>query len=419
MSEHYPQKTESDPVPVPTVTIKGLLQRKCACGQHTIAGQECEECGKQRLQRRAAGQADTTEVPAIVQSVLHSPGQSLDPRTRAFMEPRFGQDFSRVRVHTDTQAAESARAVNAQAYTVGRDVVFGAGQYAPNTQPGAWLLAHELAHVAQQSGGMGSVQALSLEPDDSHAEHQASQAANAVLMGGRAPNVTSVPGRFSVQRSAAGAIGGGLVGAGIGAGLGFMLGGPIGALVGGLVGGIAGLIAGETDTVDSRELTSEERKEAEIVFGNSIKWGQVRFAESAIMAIGGYARTPYETAYLPTGYLSKPLSERMPLLIHELTHVWQTQHGYSVAEKLWWALHGAGAYKYGDEAGLRDATAKGKRFTDFNTEQQGDICMDFYVKKKAGQDVSVYLPFIAQVQGGKAAEAKTSAPQKTSSASPE
>jgi hypothetical protein len=89
----------------------------------------------------------------------------------------------------------------------------------------------------------------------------------------------------------------------------------------------------------------------------------------------------------------------MPLLIHELTHVWQTQHGYSVVEKLFYALHGAGVYKYGEEAGLRQATAQGKHFKDFNTEQQGDICMDYYVKKKAGADVSVYLPFIAEVQG--------------------
>ena len=68
------------------------------------------------------------------------------------MEPRFDQDFSRVRVHTDSKAAETARAVNAQAFTVGQDVVFGAGQYAPDTHGGRRLLAHELAHVVQQGG---------------------------------------------------------------------------------------------------------------------------------------------------------------------------------------------------------------------------------------------------------------------------
>jgi outer membrane lipoprotein SlyB len=314
------------------------------------------------------------------------------------MEPRLGQDFSRVRVHTDERAAESARAVNAQAYTVGRDVVFGAGQYQPNSQSGAWLLAHELTHVAQQSGSDGSVQALSLEPDNSHAEQQATQAANSIMTGRPVPGVTSFSGGMTVQRSVAGAIGGGLLGAGVGAAIGSLL-GPVGAIIGGLIGGIAGLIAGETSTANAREVSSDEQKEAEIVFGSSMDWGKVRFAESAIMSIGGYARTPFNTVYLPPGYLSKPLAERMPLLIHELTHVWQTQHGYSVIEKLFYALHGAGIYKYGEEAGLREATAKGKRFKDFNTEQQGDICMDYYVKKKAGEDVSVYLPFIAEVQG--------------------
>src|SRR5205085_3153068 len=76
--------------------------------------------------------------------------------TRTFMEPRFGHDFSRVRVHADGRAAESARSVNALAYTVGEDLVFGAGQYAPGTSAGKRLLAHELSHVVQQEQGMMS-----------------------------------------------------------------------------------------------------------------------------------------------------------------------------------------------------------------------------------------------------------------------
>lgn len=95
---------------------------------------------------------ESTDVPMIVQEVLNSSGQPLDPAARDFMEPRFGHAFSNVRVHTDAKAAESARAVNASAYTVGRDVVFGAGQYVPGTTKGYRLLAHELAHVEQQRG---------------------------------------------------------------------------------------------------------------------------------------------------------------------------------------------------------------------------------------------------------------------------
>ena len=96
--------------------------------------------------------AATTQVDhPLIQNVLSSPGQPLDAATRNFMEPRFGQDFSGVRVHTSGAAAEAARAVNARAYTVGRNVVFGEGQYVPGSSEGKRLLAHELAHVGQQS----------------------------------------------------------------------------------------------------------------------------------------------------------------------------------------------------------------------------------------------------------------------------
>ena len=98
------------------------------------------------------GYASTFSAPPLVHDVLRSPGQPLDRATRAYLEPRSGHDFSRVRIHTDARAAASAQAVNALAYTVGRDVVFGAGQYAPATAQGRRLLAHELAHVAQQGG---------------------------------------------------------------------------------------------------------------------------------------------------------------------------------------------------------------------------------------------------------------------------
>jgi hypothetical protein len=87
----------------------------------------------------------------VVQDALRSPGRPLDPASRELFESRFDHDLSQVRVHTDEQAAESARAVNAQAYTVGQDVVFGKGQFAPGTGAGQQLLAHELVHVVQQA----------------------------------------------------------------------------------------------------------------------------------------------------------------------------------------------------------------------------------------------------------------------------
>ena len=86
----------------------------------------------------------------LVHDVLRSPGRPLDAPTRAFFEPRFGRDFAAVRIHDDGQAAASARSVGALAYTVGRDIVFGTGEYAAGTDAGRRLLAHELAHAVQQ-----------------------------------------------------------------------------------------------------------------------------------------------------------------------------------------------------------------------------------------------------------------------------
>ena len=165
----------------------GLLQRKCACGTHTIAG-ECESCQKEKpfvkLQRAATNAEPVNEVPPIVHDVLRSPGQPLDARTRSFFEPRFGYDFSRVRVHTDARAAESARAVGAQAYTVGADVAFAPGQFAPDTGAGKKLLAHELTHTIQQgSGAFGFQRELEVGKSNDSAEAEAEIISENILSG--------------------------------------------------------------------------------------------------------------------------------------------------------------------------------------------------------------------------------------------
>ena len=151
-------QTQTNAAPSYTPVSPGLLQRKSACGDTLGPGEECRK--KQlNLQRGTANQARTTGLPPIVGEVLNTPGLPLEPETRAFMESRFGHDFGRVRVHTDARAAQSARAVDALACTIGRDVVFGAGQYAPHTSEGARLLAHELTHAVQQEGARGVPQA--------------------------------------------------------------------------------------------------------------------------------------------------------------------------------------------------------------------------------------------------------------------
>ncbi len=139
-------------MPDPAISLGATppqLSRKCAAC-------EAEEAA---LQRQAAASQTAAgggaAAPGVVHQVLGSPGQSLDAQTRAFFEPRFGRGFGDVRVHADPAAAASARSVGALAYTVGSHVVFGAAQYAPQSVGGRRLLAHELAHVVQQSGGMG------------------------------------------------------------------------------------------------------------------------------------------------------------------------------------------------------------------------------------------------------------------------
>jgi len=120
----------------------------------SVAGAQGERAGAQDEGARAGGgkRDGATHATHAVGDALRSAGRPLDAPTRSFMESRFGHDFSRVRVHTDAQAAGSAQSLGAHAYTVGGDVVFAPGRYAPHTGEGRRLLAHELTHTIQQGG---------------------------------------------------------------------------------------------------------------------------------------------------------------------------------------------------------------------------------------------------------------------------
>jgi hypothetical protein len=204
-----PKMLASKPDPSFTRAPTTRLQRKCACGETVVAGGECAECRKKHLQTKLAvnqpgdrfeHEADrmanfavqggkqapllsncslgalrrdqpntssaSTSAPPIVHEVLGEPGQTLDSSTRSFMEPRFGHDFGNVRVHVDARAAASARSVNALAYTVGHDIVFRDGAFAPDDPSGRALLAHELAHVVQQSDAHTTPGQLQRQPDE-------------------------------------------------------------------------------------------------------------------------------------------------------------------------------------------------------------------------------------------------------------
>ncbi len=159
-----------------TVTVH--LRRKCASRSHAGSSCECENCKiKNWLQRQASADAAPASIPRVVQEGMQSSGQPLDTDTRAFMEPRFGHDFSRVRVHTSEKAAESARAVDAQAYTVGNNVVFESGKFAPRTLGGLKLLAHELAHVVQQEAHSAAYLPQVVTQPHDLSEREADQAA--------------------------------------------------------------------------------------------------------------------------------------------------------------------------------------------------------------------------------------------------
>jgi hypothetical protein len=163
-----------------------VVQRKCACGGKgggTCAACAQEDEARKRLQRRASGPGPGS--PGLAPSVretLASPGQPLPAGARASLEPLFGCDFSRVRVHTGESAERSARDVAAHAYTVGHDVVFARGRFAPETRDGRALLAHELTHVVQQRRGLSArlAQGPSGEAHESEADAMGERALAAV-----------------------------------------------------------------------------------------------------------------------------------------------------------------------------------------------------------------------------------------------
>src|ERR1044072_3294919 len=176
-------------------TKEWLVQRTCACGGTAGISGACENCATHRLQRQPASNTKPPQAPSIVHDVLRLNGQPLDASTRAFFEPRFGHDFSRVRIHADAEAAKSAAAVNALAYTSGEHIVFQTGRYAPSSTAGRRLLAHALTHVVQQTQQTHSPVQHKLEigmPGDAH-EIEADRIADLVVSDSNAETRAMLP----------------------------------------------------------------------------------------------------------------------------------------------------------------------------------------------------------------------------------
>jgi hypothetical protein len=161
-----------------------------------------------RLQPRAGHGSQAAAVPGSVHETLDAPGRPLDAATRSFMEPRFGQDFSAVRVHTGDDAGRSARDVHALAYTAGQNIVFAPGQYAPDTGRGQHLLAHELAHVVQQRHAAAPDKDSISRPGDR--DEIAADRASAAALAGQSPDLHG-GGAHALQRQPMGPPAGGAV----------------------------------------------------------------------------------------------------------------------------------------------------------------------------------------------------------------
>lgn len=159
----------------------------CACGG------ECPDCRKRKS-------------PPSTRLALRNPGRPLEPRTRSLVEPGLGRDLGDVRVHDDAAAARSASDLGAQAWTLGSDIFFAGGRYAPQTPAGAGLLAHELAHVAQQAHFRHPAAAdVDVADSDSAPEREADRFV-ASLGAGRTPQRPSPAAEPRIHRSVGSAI---------------------------------------------------------------------------------------------------------------------------------------------------------------------------------------------------------------------
>ncbi len=344
-----------------------VLQRRCACGGIVGPDVECAACRakRQAAERGAAGVAGQAVAPPIVQEVLRSgSGRPLEAGTRARLEPRFGHDFGRVRIHTDARAAESARAVGAMAYTVGQDIVFGAGQYAPRTPAGAWLLAHELAHATQQAPhGTADLDRDPIplaDPDAGHLERSADQAADAGV--GPGPVRARVPAadlRAPVlQRQTFGQP--------------FSIGVRSPAFEEAVT-----QLSEVSAAAAGRPLLPAERSLAEGVFGTSVAYARVRLIPTRILeyrTVGNTIRVP-EDFTIAQPYMAETF-------IHEMTHVWQYQHGGTSYISASLSAQIVGTIAAGSRNAAYDYVPNRRSFFEFTPEQQGLIVQNYFAMQR-------------------------------------
>jgi hypothetical protein len=179
---------EREHAPKPSNLAQDLLALQRTAGNQAVTQL------LQSVQHHSSPGAPMSEASSIVHEVLRSPGQPLATGTRAFMESAFGQGFSHVRIHSDTQAAALSAGLNARAFTIGRDIAFGVGEYQPGTLIGDALIAHELTHVIQQGGRLVAPQAkLEVSHPTDAAEIEADTLAESVISSAERPSTSRSP----------------------------------------------------------------------------------------------------------------------------------------------------------------------------------------------------------------------------------
>jgi hypothetical protein len=291
------------------------------------------------------------EIASEINDVRSSRGLSLDSDTQEFMESRFGYDFSSVRIHTDERAARSASSLNALAFTVGNDIVFAEGQYRPTTMEGRRLLGHELIHTIQQ-GFTGR-----LVYDDSRKMiHSTHIFASKSKTGNNTANhsIEHMPANDSdrmLQRQADDTPR-------------VSIRSPV----------FEEFVTQVSSLLPGRPLTRSEEQLARSIFASSIDYSRVRLISTDILEY----RTVANTIRVPKNFTIAD-SSMAQTLIHEMTHVWQYQHGgtsyisVSLATQITASIRGGSrnlAYDYQITSGMS--------FFDFLPEQQGLLVENYY-----------------------------------------
>jgi Domain of unknown function (DUF4157) len=174
MRDAAPEGAEEEEKPPANPEEDKNVQRKCA---------ECAQEDEEKVARAGTGDVSAdADVSEAVNGGLQSGGQPLDADARRYMEPRFGHDFSHVRIHTDAKASDSTEAVSARAYTVGSDIAFRSGEYAPGSSGGRLLLAHELSHVVQQGGSAAVAPAVSRTANEEALQRAVQRSLTSVIL---------------------------------------------------------------------------------------------------------------------------------------------------------------------------------------------------------------------------------------------